>query len=292
MHDVLKELCSSAIVITETNVPHTENITYFGDGNNESQIIYNFSLPSLTLNAFYSGKAEHLTEWAKILVPPGNECTYFNFLDTHDGIGILGAKGILSQEEIDQIFSKIKEHKGELAYRVLPDGSNTVYEMNSTWWSALNNENEEAFDLQLQKFVCSRAIAFSLKGVPAIYYLSFFGQANDLELFARTSIKRDINRTNLDLSRLEKKLAKSDSKEGKVFARMAELMNRRKSFRAFHPNSPQEILNLDPRIFALVRGEDGQRVLALHNIAKDKVTVAYQNKEYELEPYGFLWEKI
>ncbi|MDZ7542974.1 alpha-amylase, partial [Clostridium perfringens] len=37
-------------IITETNVPHKENISYFGDTTNEANMVYQFALPPLVLH--------------------------------------------------------------------------------------------------------------------------------------------------------------------------------------------------------------------------------------------------
>ena len=251
-------------------------------------MIYNFSLPSLVLNAFNAGQAKYLTNWAKILSPPTDRCTYFNFLDTHDGIGILGAKGILTQAEIEQIFTKIEERGGKLSYRKLSDGKEVVYEINSTWWSALN-QKEEPFELKLNKFITSRAISFALKGVPAVYYLSLFGLENDYDRYSKTKIKRDLNRTNLDLKETETNFNNKDNKEFKVFTAMTDLIKKRKQFTAFHPNSKQEVLDLDRRVFSLLRGEGEDRVLALHNLSNQEIKITFRDQFYILKPYDFSW---
>ncbi|MBI4226034.1 sugar phosphorylase [Candidatus Roizmanbacteria bacterium] len=289
--NILDLVCPSAIIITETNVPYEDNITYFGDGQNESQMVYNFSLPPLILNAFYTGKANHLTSWAKMLKSSSDKTTFFNFLSTHDGIGILGAKGILPENQIELLLDQIIENGGKLSERILSTGERTVYEMNSTWWSALNRK-DEMFESAFQKFLTSIAICLALAGVPALYYHLFFGTENNLEGYKKTRIKRDINRKNLNLHQLEKILANKETKEIKVFSAVCKILRTRSLNSAFHPNSKQEILELDNRIFAVLRGEDEDRVLALHNVSRQKVEVKFEDKTYVLEPYGFKWVSL
>ncbi|MCI0399472.1 MAG: sugar phosphorylase, partial [Chloroflexi bacterium] len=84
---VLDEVAPTASLITETNVPHQDNIAYFGDGANEAQMVYNFSLPPLVLHAFHSGQATTLATWARGLDLPSAQASFFNFLASHDGIG-------------------------------------------------------------------------------------------------------------------------------------------------------------------------------------------------------------
>lgn len=47
------------IIITETNIPNRENLSYFGNAN-EAHIIYNFSLPPLLLNTMVTGNCHAL----------------------------------------------------------------------------------------------------------------------------------------------------------------------------------------------------------------------------------------
>lgn len=289
---VLDRVCPSALLITETNVPHKENISYFGDGYHEAQLVYNFSLPPLVLDAFYRGNATRLSKWAKKIKKPSPRATFINLLDSHDGIGISGAKGILSENAINSLFKRIADSGGMLSRRRLPNGRNKVYEMNSTWWSALNGDEKEPFERQLQKFITSRAIAFSLIGIPAVYYLSLVGMKNDSALFKKTGIKRDLNRTNLLLEKLEKQLSNKNSREAKIFSAMSALIKKRKARKAFHPNAPQQIVELDERVFSLLRGEEREKILALHNVSHEKVDVCYRRRHYRLPPYGYLWVNL
>src|SRR3989344_8434395 len=181
----------------------------------------------------------------------------------HYGIGVTGTKGFLSEQKFKKVYQKIEERGGELSYFRQPDGNKSVRELNITWWSALNSIEAEPFELQLEKFITSHAIAFSLVGIPAVYYLSLFGQQNDLLLFVQTKIKRDINRTNLDLRSLDFKLKKSSSKEARVFDAIINLIKKRQSLKSFHPDTKQDILYLDKRVFALLRGEKEKQILAL-----------------------------
>lgn len=285
---LLDEVCPSAIIVTETNVPHKENISYFGNGKNEAHMVYNFALPPLTLHALYTGNAQYLSSWAKTLQLPSDDNTFFNFLSSHDGIGILGARGILPDEEIDKIVDTIVEHGTKFGYKTLPNGQTTVYEMCATWWSAVSKE-EVPFEETLQKVLTSHALCFALAGFPAVYYLSIFGKANDIEAWEKTGHHRDILRTSLDYEWLEGELADNNSKEAKVFSAMKALIKERTSHSAFHPNAKQEVLDLDNRIFALLRTSEKERLLALHNVSRDHVTVEFEEKSYELEPYGYLW---
>ncbi len=104
-----------ATIITETNVPHKENISYFGDGD-ETHMVYQFSLPPLLLHAILTENAKYMTEWVKSLDILPDNCTYFNFTSSHDGIGVRPLEGLVPQEEFDWLVEGI-ERKAVLCRR-------------------------------------------------------------------------------------------------------------------------------------------------------------------------------
>lgn len=290
---ILDEVCPSAIIITEvTTGSLSENINYFGDGRDEANIVYNFSLAPLVLQSYYSASVKHLNEWQDSVNPGKNTNTFFNILDIHDGINIHSAKSFLNDSELEVLFTNVAERGGKFSYRLWSDGQKTVKEMHITWWSALNGKGDESFELQMQKFITSRAIAMSIKGIPAIYYLSLFGKENDISAFAKTKHGRDINRTSLSYGQTNRDLSQKGSRDARIFYGLHELINRRKQLSAFHPNAPQKILLLDDRVFSVLRGEGKDCVLALHNLSSAKIELKYLERVFSLEPYGYIWEKV
>jgi glycosidase len=289
--DVLNTICPSAVIVTETNVPHQENISYFGNGTDEAQMVYNFALPPLVLHAMLSEKVDYISNWAKTLTPPSDKTTYFNFLASHDGIGMLGAKGILPESEFTKMGEHMAENGAKVSYRTLENGEKSVYEICATWWSALNDKNENS-DVTSKKFLTSHAISLALRGVPGIYYLSLFGKQNYLEGFERTQHTRDINRENLNFTQLSQQLTDQNSKEHKAFKSMKELIKKRTSHPAFHPNAPQTILDLDERVFAILRESEKENMLTLHNVSGDTVSVTYRDQTHTLAPYSHLWQPM
>ena len=291
--EIMNEVCPSAFIITETTTASfAENISYFGNNQDEAQVVYNFPLAPLILQAFYSRSSKHLTDWQRNMTQLSPKNSLFNILDIHDGINIHAVKSLLSDSEVQSIFKEVGEHGGQFSYRTGPDGQKTVKEMHVTWWSAINRKDDEPFDLQLRKFLTSRAIAMSIRGIPAIYYLSLFGRENDIAACEKTKHGRDINRTNLSFSEISEALSNRQSRDAKVFHSLLDLINLRKQFKAFHPNARQEVLSLDERIFAVLRGEGDERILALHNVSGEKVDVKFEEKNFSLEPYGFIWVEV
>jgi len=254
VRDVLDAAAPHVGLVTETNVPHADNVTYFGDGADEAQMVYNFALPPLVLHAFVTGSAEALSAWAAGLVPPSETTAFFNFLDSHDGIGVMGARGILPEEEVARLCERVRSVGGLVSMRTSEGGAETPYELNVTWWSALNDaEADEPLERKVDRFVASRAIALALRGVPGIYLLSFFGARNDLDAVRRDGQARSINRSAIREEWLFDQFSDPSSIPSRTASRFIDLLGLRAAEPAFHPASPQGVLRLDPRLFAIVR---------------------------------------
>jgi sucrose phosphorylase len=305
----LNEVAPHVHLITETNVPHMDNISYFGDGTNEAQLVYNFALPPLTLHTFHTGDARVLSNWAKTLTLPSNQTTFFNFLASHDGIGLNPARGILSEAEIDSLVDKTLEHGGLISHKHNADGSQAPYEMNINYFNALSNPNgDEPLSLQVDRFIASQAIMLSLLGVPGIYFHSLFGSRGWIEGVKQTGRNRTINREKCQLDELQDELADEDTLRSKVFTRYSQLLKARSSSFAFHPHGTQKILDVHPSVFAVERiSPDGEsHALCLHNVSTKEIILAIgheaatdiftdqplQVPTVTLEPYQVLWMKI
>ena len=254
VRDVLDAAAPHVALVTETNVPHADNVTYFGDGTDEAQMVYNFALPPLVLHAFVTGSVEALSDWAAGLEPPSEMTAFFNFLDSHDGIGLMGARGILPEEEIARLCERVRSVGGFVSMKTGERGVEIPYELNVTWWSALNDASPgEDTDRQVDRFVAARAIALSLRGVPGIYLPSFFGTRNDLEAVRSDGQARSINRSALREEWLFDQFADPASIPSRTASRFIDLLALRAAEPAFHPAVPQRVLRLDPRLFALAR---------------------------------------
>ncbi|MEL6381438.1 MAG: sugar phosphorylase [Cyanobacteria bacterium J06626_18] len=274
--DVLQVTAPAVAVITETNVPHAENISYFGDGTDEAQMVYNFALPPLVLHTFYRENTTALNQWAASLDYPSSTTTFFNILDTHDGIGLMGVKNILPPEEIAFLIQTARQHGAFISYKTGPSGQDEPYEMNTTWFSALNLDNSgEDLTLQVKRYVASRAIALVLKGVPGIYFHGLVGTSNDVAKVLQTKVKRDINRPALVAQELIESSQAPTSKAGQIMHRFGNLLFLRKQYAAFHPNGSQRLLSLTPEVFAVLRSSpaEDQHILAITNVTPREVAL-------------------
>jgi glucosylglycerate phosphorylase len=276
MRAVLDEVAPRVQLITETNVPYAENLSYFGDGTNEAQLVYNFALPPLVLHALLRGDATHLTRWASALNAPSDRTTFFNFLASHDGIGLNPARGILPAAEIDYLVERCQAHGGLISYKHNADGSKSPYEMNIVYFDAVNDPvADEELESQVSRFMVAQAIMLSLAGVPGIYFHSLFGGRNDHGAVLESGINRRINRQKLTLAELEGDLAEKRSLRAGVFERYRGLLKARQSHAAFNPHAEQRVFAGDARVFAVLRTAAGGAgwVLCLHNVTNERVTV-------------------
>ncbi len=269
LRDVMDVVAPGVALITETNVPHEDNVSYFGNGSDEAHMVYNFALPPLVLYTFYTGDATALSKWTGDLKVDSDRATFLNILDTHDGIGLMGVKNILSRTEIDFIVLRAKEHGALISYKVTEDFSREPYEINSTWWSAINDEGgEEDMALKVRRYIASRSIALTLQGVPAIYAHGMIGTSNDYDLFNKTKHNRDINRGTIDLASLSEVENDSDSRIWLIRRYGSRLALVRTTQRAFHPRGEQRVLFLSPDLFTVLRTspEKDRYVLTITNV--------------------------
>jgi sucrose phosphorylase len=278
---VLDAVAPHVLLITETNVPHEDNISYFGaplvetGSTDEAQLVYNFALAPLTLHTFLSGDASRLSRWAATLRPPSPAATFFNFIASHDGIGVLPARGILDEAEVQGLVDRTLAHSGQVSYKASPDGSTSVYELNITLYDFLNDPAHPDPDRDVRRFLASQAILLSLAGVPGIYVHSLFGSRNCHECFAQTGRPRSLNREKFDRAVLEATLADPASHTGPVFNGYRRMLRLRRAEPAFHPTGSQQVLNLGPAVFAVLRMPpgNGRPVLCLVNVSSRPYTV-------------------
>lgn len=303
---VFDEVAPHVRLITETNVPHQDNISYFGDGTNEAQLVYNFALPPLVLNTFRTGDASVLSGWASSLTLASDRTTFFNFLASHDGIGLNPARGILSSADIDALVEQTLAHGGLISYKQNSDGTTSPYEMNINYFDALSNpSSDEPLDLQVDRFMAAQAIMLTIVGMPGIYFHSLFGSRNWKEGVGLTNHNRTINRQKLDRDELEEQLADPNSLRSKVFTRYRELLSARSSTSAFDPHGGQKVLDVGKGVFAILRTslDELTQVLCLQNVTsqelaienlikktvRDLLTNRSVDSKITLKPYQSVW---
>ena len=271
MRDILDEVAPHVLLLTETNVPHQENLSYFGDGQDEAHMVYQFALPPLILHTLTSGNANRLTDWAANLERPSPQVTFFNFTASHDGIGLRPARGILSDNEIERLVSLTEQRGGAISYRRLGDHGRQAYELNINYFSALSDTSELDHhpDTSIARFLCSQAMMLTFPGLPAVYFHSLFGSRNDLEGVERTGQPRSINRQKFLLKPFEVELAQNQSVRYQVWNGFKKFLQVRRSQPEFDPWGKHDIIKFLPGIFCILRTSprDGRRMLCLHEVS-------------------------
>jgi len=257
-----------AVLITETNIPNRENLAYFGNAN-EAHCVYNFSLPPLLLNTLVTGDCSYLKQWLMSMPPAQNGTAYFNFIASHDGIGLRPAEGLLSDEELESLIKTMQDFGGHVSYRALESGESRPYEINIALFDALQGTVKGPDDWGLERFICAHAIMLALEGIPGIYLHSLLGTRNDYRRVEHTGHARSINRHQWDLDQLQDVLADEGSSHSQVFARLRTLLAVRRRQSAFHPNATQFTLHLGTAIFGFWRQSIDRRqsVFCIANIS-------------------------
>ncbi|NYS31615.1 alpha-amylase family glycosyl hydrolase [Pantoea sp. WMus005] len=265
---IADHVAPGTVIITETNVPHQDNISYLGNGHDEAQMVYQFSLPPLVLHAIHTGSARALRQWASSLDLSSNDTTFFNFLASHDGIGLNPARGILSEVEIVALVRDLALEGALVSYKNNPDGTTSPYEINVTYLDALNREEDDD-NTRLKRFLLAHAILLVFPGVPAIYIQSILGGRNHYDGVRAAGHNRAINRQKYDLQQIETALAGGDWLRQQIYTRLGQLIQLRRRQPAFHPDNPMTLYDSENTVLVLSRHqpESGEGLLCVFNLS-------------------------
>ncbi len=262
------------ILITETNVPNAENLSYFGN-RNEAHMVYNFPLPPLLLHALLGGTSRYLNAWQMAMPPAQLGCAYFNFSSSHDGIGLRPAEGLIPENEVKQMIDTVVGFGGRVSMRTAPGGTESPYELNSSWMDAFKGTHDGPDEFQLDRYLASQAIVMGLEGVPAFYIHSLLATHNDEDGVERFGYNRAINRKRLEYPDVLKELEDEDSLSHKAFSRVCEMLSVRTKQPAFHPNATQFTLQLGDAFFGFWRQsmDRSQSIFAITNLTPEVLTI-------------------
>jgi len=269
MREVLHELAPEVIIITETNVPHDENISYFGSGDDEAQMVYNFALPPLLVHSVLSHNTCKLTQWAQSLSLPNDKVCFFNFTASHDGCGLRPVSGLLSEEEIEKMGETVQANGGLVSYRNTPEGQKP-YELNCSYIDMLSSPSDSQ-NLRTKRMLLTQAATLAMPGVPGIYFHSIIGSRNYHEGVKLSGVNRTINREKLNVDRLKEELEEKGSLREGVFNEYIKLIQIRTSEKAFDPFVAFEFLELHESLFSIYKHAQGESILALHNFSEGHV---------------------
>ncbi len=264
---IVDEVAPGTVIITETNVPHKDNISYFGNGRDEAQMVYQFPLPPLVLHAIHNANSRALRHWASSLETGNGTTTFFNFLASHDGVGMNPLRGILPEVEITSLVRDLEAEGALVSYKQNTDGTTSPYEINVTFMDALNRR-QDTDAVRRQRFILAHAILLAFPGVPAVYIQSILGSRNDYEGVKAAGYNRAVNREKYPLKAINEALDDTTGLRGQVFNDLSALIQCRRRQPAFHPDASMEILEWDNALFAFWRHSDNQRLLCIFNLGE------------------------
>lgn len=303
--DLVDMAAPGTIIITETNVPHVDNISYFGNGEKEAHMVYQFPLPPLVLHAIHHGNAEFLSNWAKNLELPEGKRTFFNFLASHDGIGLNPVRGIIPEADILALVDDLEKEGALVSYKQNPDGTKSPYEINVTYMDALSKQTDTD-DLRLSRFLVAHAVLMSIPGVPAVYVQSILGSRNDYLGVETTGHNRSINRKKYDLAEITAELEQADSLRKETYDALTKLISTRKAESLFHPEIAMEVLESTAELFVVKRSSGAESIILIHNLSEKEVHYSLDSGVYtnlytgsavtgsdsiKLRGYEFCWLK-
>ena len=299
---VLDSVAPSTVLITETNVPHDENISYFGDGHNEAHMVYNFTLPPLLALSIHQENVDILLTWAKSLQLEGNTC-FFNFTASHDGVGVRPLQGIVPNSDIELLANKALEHGGFVSYKDNGDGTRSPYELNCNYLDLLTHPKEEEA-LQIKRFLLTQSVMLAMPGVPGIYYHSILGSQNDRQAAIDSGINRRINRKKLHLEELTHVLDHNESLQAQIFKLYSEMLQVRRNHFHFNPYASANYRS-ENGTFIIERKDNISTLFCVNNFSSQEVTInavpgevellfsnASKAKPWTLEAFEFQWLKI
>ncbi len=270
---ITDRVAPGTVLITETNVPHKDNISYFGDGENEAQMVYQFSLPPLVLHAVHCQDVRALCQWASSLKLPSMKTTWFNFLASHDGIGLNPLRGILPESEILSLVEKLQQEGALVNWKNNPDGTRSPYEINVTYLDALSAKESEDNE-RIARFILAHAVLLSFPGVPAVYIQSILGSRNDYDGVERLGYNRAINRKKYRAGEIDAELEDNKSLRHSIYHRLTQLIAVRRTEKAFHPDSQTIFETSGAHVFKIIRTADnGERITALFNFSNHQQNI-------------------
>lgn len=297
---IIELLAHQTVIITETNVPHDENISYFGNGNDEAHMVYNFTLPPLIVHSLHKQNIDSLYQWANSLKLPSDKTCFFNFTASHDGIGVRPLQGIVSYEDINDLAETVEKHGGFVSYKSNGDNTKSPYELNCNYMDLLTNpklSNEE----RIQRFLLSQSVMVTMPGVPGVYYHSIFGSENYVKGVLDSGINRRINREKIEFSVLKEDLKDKNSLRAKIYDRYSAMLKIRASEKVFNPFGVAKFYN-DNQVFIIERTNGNNTIYCVHNFSSEEKNISHtfknttdllsQEKDStHLKPFEYRWLK-
>ena len=310
---LLNNLLDDGVLITETNVPQKENLSYL-ISDDEAHMAYNFPLPPLLLEAIITSRADILNSWIFDWPLLPDDTTLFNFTASHDGVGLRALEGLMDEQRIKNLLINCEKRGGLVSHRRLSNGDDKPYELNISWWSAMEDSSRDSNRFQFERFILTQLLVMALKGVPAFYLPALLASENDIKSFSMTGQRRDLNREKFKSDILLSVLNNPESNANKNLKCLRNGMDIRSELKQFHPCSAMKCLTKGRSdIVVIKRGEGPESVFAIHNFTENKInyqlndsdlpeiidndfnmrdyltSVQYNWKNISLDPFQVIW---
>ncbi len=277
---LLNDLLKDGVLITETNVPQKENLSYLIP-EDEADMAYNFPLPPLLLEAIISSRADILNSWICDWPELPKTTTLFNFTASHDGVGLRALEGLMNEQRIKDLLINCEKRGGLVSHRRLSNGEDKPYELNISWWSAMEDPGRDSNRFQYERFLLTQLLVMSLKGVPAFYLPALLASENDIKSFSMTGQRRDLNREKFKSEKLAAVFNNPESYANKNLKYLRHAMDVRAKLSQFHPQSHMECLSKNRAdIVALKRGIGSKAVFTIHNMTENKINYRFIDYEF------------
>jgi len=301
---------ADVVLLTETNVPHLENVSYFGQ-KDEAHMVYQFSLAPLLLYSYLFNDGSYLQNWASELQQPPEGCAYLNFIASHDGIGLRPLEGLLPTDDIEKLISSVHKQGGFVSMRTTSGGEQKAYEMNISLFAAFGGSVET-----VPAYIGAHQLLLAFQGVPALYLRAILASQNDLDAVERTGRTRSINRGKLHATDVHNDITDNNSLSHAVFTTLTRTLEIRRQQPAFSPAANQEVMPSGPQLLIISRSATQQRVLVIASFSatmqsvslrsyidpdllntpdvKDLLTqtIYAADLELQLNPYQVLWLEL
>ncbi len=277
---LLNNLLDDGVLITETNVPQKENLSYLLP-EDEAHMAYNFPLPPLLLESIITSRADILNSWIFDWPKLPNDTTLFNFTASHDGVGLRALEGLMNEQRIKDLLINCEKRGGLVSHRRLSNGEDKPYELNISWWSAMEDSGRDSNRYQFERFILTQLLVMALKGVPAFYLPALLASENDIKSFSMTGQRRDLNREKFKSDNLLSVLNNPESNANKNLKYLRNAMDLRSNLKEFHPNSEMKCLSKGRSdIVVIKRGIGIKSIFAIHNMTDNKIN--YQLNDNDL----------
>lgn len=268
LRDLLEWCCPDAVLVTETNVPHEENLSYLRDGK-QAHAAYNFTLAPLLTFSLLLGTSRQLVRWLREAESPPPNATLINFLGSHDGIGLRPVEDILDKADFRALVEAATQAGG-------------------TWSGHASGEETQPYEMNvapaslfgMDRLLTGHTLLASLRGVPAYYFPAVEGELNNLDDVENEGHNRAINRPKRTVT------SRNQLLDDVRISSRDELLRRltlRGKISAFHPDAQQRVLDLESPLLGLVRGdEESAPVTVIANLGFEAAVYSFDEPHFDL----------